>query len=344
MEPVHLSNMASVLRRWSTGAKASPEVMAGIHEAQAARAARVKSNSSVGGGIAVLSLTGIMSQKASMVDDISEGGTSTDSFAQQLGAAVADPMVSGIIIDINSPGGSVFGTSELANALFSARGQKPIYGFVNSLCASAAYWVGAQCDQLFITPGGQCGSVGVYTQHVDESRALEAEGITPTFISAGKFKVEGNSLAPLDEEARAAMQSQVDSYYTMFTTAIAKGRGVPVASVRSGFGEGRCLMAGLALAAGMVDGVCTMQDVVGKMRATVKSGGARAAVNEIEINAETAWAAATSYAIGDKVIRTNGADASIEELEITSEFASAEPVASESPARRNAASLALQLY
>ena len=286
MEPGHMHTMGSVLRRWAAGAAATPEIMADVRADQEIRAARAKSNAAVGGGIAVLSLAGVMSQKASMVDDLSGGGgTSTDAFTQAVRSAVADPMVSGIIIDIDSPGGSVFGTGELAAAVFSARNSKPIYGFVNSLCASAAYWVGAQCGQLFITPGGQAGSVGVYMQHVDESGALEQEGLKPTFISAGKYKTEGNSLGPLDDEAKSSLQATVDSYYTMFTAAIAKGRGVPVASVRSGFGEGRCLMASDALAAGMVDGICSMDDVVAKMRSEIKTNSARAVVDDIDIGA-----------------------------------------------------------
>lgn len=278
MELTHLTSAASVLRRWSAGGIAAPEVMADIHAAREVRAARAKANSAVGGGIAVLSLSGILSQKASMVDDLSDGGTSTEAFTQALNAAAADPMVAGILIDINSPGGSVYGTGELAASVLAARAQKPVYGFVNSLCASAAYWVGAQCSQLFITPGGQAGSVGCYMQHVDESAALASVGVKPTFIAAGKYKTEGNSLGPLEDEARAALQSQVDAYYGMFTAAVAKGRSVPVASVRGGFGEGRCLMAADALAAGMVDGICTFADVVGKLQAAIKSSGARAAL------------------------------------------------------------------
>ncbi len=93
-----------------------------------------------------------------------------------------------------------------------------------------------------------------------------AEGIQPTLISAGKFKVEGNPYAPLDEEAQGFMQSRVDDYYASFTKAVARGRGVPIAQVREGMGQGRVLGADAAQAQGMVDGVATFDDVVRKMR------------------------------------------------------------------------------
>jgi signal peptide peptidase SppA len=225
-----------------------------------------------------------------MVDDMSgAGGTSTQSFTQALRAALADDSVGGIIIDIDSPGGSVFGCGELATEIFNARGQKPVYGYVNSLCASGAYWTGSQCAQLFSTPGGQAGSIGVYMQHVDESAALEAEGYKVSFIQAGKYKTEGNSLGPLDEVAIGFLQSTVDDYYAAFTGAVSKGRGVPIGAVRDGMGQGRCLMAADALAANMIDGICTFDDVVAKMTRAIKSGnaGARAAVEVVDVIAES---------------------------------------------------------
>jgi signal peptide peptidase SppA len=292
MAPDYLAKCAAVLERWAVGTQAGPEVSAEIEAAQAARATRSSAAANVGGGIAVLPLYGIMSQRAPMVTSISGGGggTSTDAFAAALRAALADDSVSGIIIDIDSPGGSVFGAGELAAELLKARSQKPIYGYVNSVCASAAYWVGSQCTQLFSTAGGDIGSIGVFLAHSDESEALAAKGVKTTFVSAGKFKTEGSSAAPLTDEALAHLQGKVDSYYSMFTKAVAKGRGVPIETVRNGYGEGRTISAQDALAAGMVDGVCTFDDVVSRMTRAIKSGvaGARAEVDAAEIVAQAA--------------------------------------------------------
>lgn len=286
MDLAHLNTFAAVLRRWSAGEAAAPGVMAEVQAAQAARAARTKSNTSLGGGIAVLSLYGVMSQRANLVDEASGGGgTSTQVFSAALREAVNDETIGGIIIDLDSPGGSVFGAGELAAEVLAARAQKPIYGFVNSLCASAAYWVGAQCTQLFITPGGQAGSIGVYMQHIDESKAMDMAGYTAEFISSGKYKVEGNSLGPLDDEARAFLKSQTDAYYSAFTSAVAKGRGAAIGAVRDGMGQGRCLLASDALAANMVDGICTFDDVVAKLVKAIKLGGsgARAEIDSTDL-------------------------------------------------------------
>ena len=141
---------------------------------------------------------------------------------------------------------------------------------VNSLAASAAYWIGCSAAELYVTPGGEVGSIGVWQAHFDYSQAMAAEGVTPTLISAGKYKVEGNPYAPLDSDAQGFMQSRVDDYYATFTKAVARGRGAPLSQVRDGMGQGRVLGADAALAANMVDGIATFDDVVKTMRSQAK--------------------------------------------------------------------------
>ena len=105
---------------------------------------------------------------------------------------------------------------------------------------------------------------------------LDQEGVTPTLISAGKYKTEGNSFQPLDEEALSFMQSRVDDYYGAFVRGVAKARNVPVAQVRDGMGQGRCLGASAALAEQMVDGICTFDELVSRMQKQIKASRAPA--------------------------------------------------------------------
>jgi ClpP class serine protease len=126
---------------------------------------------------------------------------------------------------------------------------------------------------LYVTPGGEVGSIGVWQAHFDYSQALATDGVKPTLISAGKYKVEGNPYEPLDEEARGFMQSRVDDYYGAFTKAVAKGRGQPIASVREGMGQGRVLGADAALTQKMVDGIATFDEVVTMMQKRGRAQG-----------------------------------------------------------------------
>ena len=266
--PERLSAVTAVIARWSGDTRASDEVMHSVAADRNARDARRQASvSNSGGGIAVLPLYGIVTQRGNMVDDVSGPGTaSTQQFSNILRAALQDETVSQILIDIDSPGGSVYGVAELADEIVSARAQKPVVAIANSLAASAAYWIGCSASEFYVTPGGEVGSIGVWQAHQDYSKAMDEAGVKTTLISAGKFKVEGNPYAPLDEEAQGFMQSRVDDYYAAFTKAVAKGRGVPISQVRDGMGQGRVLGADAALASSMVDGIATFDDVVKKMR------------------------------------------------------------------------------
>ncbi len=265
--PERLSALATVISRWSHGAPASDAAKFQVQTDRVLRDTRRQTSAAIsGGGIAVIPIYGVITQRGNMVDDVSGPGmVSTQIITQMLRQAVADDAVSQILLDIDSPGGSVYGVSELSDVILSARAQKPVVAIANSLAASAAYWVGSQASEFYVTAGGEIGSIGVWQAHQDYSKAMDEAGVKTTLISAGKFKVEGNPYAPLDEEAQGFMQSRVDDYYASFTKAVAKGRGVPITQVREGMGQGRVLGADAALAQNMVDGIASLDQVLSKM-------------------------------------------------------------------------------
>lgn len=271
--PERLNAAAAVLMRWAAGTPAAPDVMASIAADREARAARADANMRAGSGaIAVLPFYGVVTQRGNMMDDISgPGSVSTQKFTAAFREALADDTVGAILIDIDSPGGSVYGTGELAEEIYQARGIKTVVAIANSLAASAAYWVGCSASEFYVTPGGEVGSIGVWQAHFDYSKAMEEEGVAPTLISAGKYKVEGNPYQPLDGDAQAFMQSRVDDYYAAFTKGVSRARGVPIAQVRDGMGQGRVLGADAALAEKMVDGVMTFDQVIKKMQRDMKA-------------------------------------------------------------------------
>lgn len=202
------------------------------------------------------------------------GGTSTEAFAQVFRGVMHDPNVKAVVIDVNSPGGTVAGVPELADVIFEARGAKPVIAVANALAASAAYWIAAQADELVITPSGGVGSVGVFAMHEDFSKFLEMEGVDVTLLHAGRRKIEANHFEPLGDEARAAIQDDLDRIHGEFIAALARGRGVSEATVRADFGEGRVIAAEQAVALGMADRVGTLEDAIDRALRTA-SGPAR---------------------------------------------------------------------
>ncbi len=266
IEPNKLEAVAEVVeRRIVGGHRLDPE------EAKALAGPKREGAPAVG-GVAVLPLYGIVGHRLNQVDDISgPGGTSTEQFGQWFQAALADPAVGTIVIDVDSPGGTVTGVAELATMIYDARGQKPIIAIANSMAASAAYWIASAADELWVTPSGVVGSIGVYAMHEDLSEMEKRVGVATTLISAGKYKTEGHPHGPLDDEARSAMQERVDEIYAEFLSAVARHRDISAEDVESGYGQGRVLSARRAFRAGMVDRVGSFDTLIKKLTKGARS-------------------------------------------------------------------------
>lgn len=215
--------------------------------------------------IAVIPLQGLLTPKGSFLDILFGGGGGLQAFRASLAEAVNDSSIEAILIDINSPGGYQAMTPETAAAVRAARDVKPVVAIANTMAASGAYYIGAQADELVITPSGVVGSIGVYATHREASELEKRIGIKTTLISAGPYKVEGNPFEPLSAEARAAKQRDIDDMYEEFLADVAAGRGVSVDDVRANYGEGRCLRATQALAAGVVDRVETIEQTLARL-------------------------------------------------------------------------------
>lgn len=228
-----------------------------------------------GDSVAVVPIRGVIAHRMGSMQDMS-GGTSCEGIAALLRQAAADDTVGTILLDVDSPGGTVTGVSELAAeiAQIRGRGTKKILAQVNGMAASAAYWLASQADEIVSLPSGTAGSIGVFTVHEDLSKALANEGIDVTLISAGKYKVEGNPFEPLTDEAKGVLQGRVDAAYASFVKDVASGRGVSQTAVREGYGEGRALQAKDALKAGLIDSIATMDATIGRLvgRNTAPSG------------------------------------------------------------------------
>jgi len=216
------------------------------------------------GRVAQISVVGSISRRSSIWSEWF-GGASVDGLIAALRNVAADPDVKTVLLNIDSPGGTVDGLPELAAEIRTLRESKHVVALANSLAASAAYWIASQADEIVATPEALIGSIGVFTLHVDWSAFNERVGIKPTYIAAGKYKVEANPDQPLDDEARDYLQTLVEEAYSLFVADVAKGRGVSAATVRSDYGEGRVLTAKDAKAAGLIDRVAGYHETIARL-------------------------------------------------------------------------------
>lgn len=234
-----------------------------LHEAYLARAISGKQEAVAAldpiktGSTAIVPLNGVLTPRGVF-------GTSTARFADQVSSLADNPKISAIIIDIASPGGLVFGTQEAGDAVYAARSKKPVIAVANPYAASAAYWIGSQASEFYVTPSGEVGSIGVYRMHEDFSQYMENLGIKMTLVSAGEKKVYGNPYEPLEGDALDDEQRSVDKTYDKFVQAVSRGRGVTRQAVQEGFGLGAMVNAEEALNSNMVDGIQSLKAVVEK--------------------------------------------------------------------------------
>lgn len=219
-------------------------------------------------GVALIPIEGIIAKKMNLMVRVS-GGLSTQILQKDITQALADPSVQSLLLLVDSPGGTVDGTEEIADFIFSARGQKPIIAYTDGLMASAAYWIAAASDMIYVsgdTPW--VGSIGVVTTHIDYSGWEQKTGIKTTEIYAGKYKRIDSEYNPLSPEGAAYLQGQVDHIYSIFANRMALYRpgklSIPTEGAIS-WADGKIFIGKQAIDAGLVDGVSTRDRLIEKL-------------------------------------------------------------------------------
>jgi signal peptide peptidase SppA len=279
MEPMALlPEFASVLiaqLRADKVAEKPPEMMMLDESGNQAAAG----SATTGGMLAVVPLWGVLSP------DGGWGGTSLDSFARTMAMLDANPNVSKILINVTSPGGTVTGTPEAADAVRAVRdgGNTQIVAIANGMMASAAMWVGAAASEVVVTPSGEAGSIGVISMYADESAFLEKLGIKVDIMRTPEKKARFSGLEPMTDEMRSFVQERIGVSYEKFKRAMATNRGIRIDQVEAKFGGGEMMRAEEALAAGLVDRVATLDQTISRMMTRRAPSGARAALARAQL-------------------------------------------------------------
>lgn len=277
--PEYLRTIGSIVEFHLAGGRLTDDEL-GDRLAVAAAANGPRAGGRQAGAVAVIPVYGMIAPRATLMTEMS-GGTTIESLRRNFRAALADETVGSILLDIDSPGGIVDGVEEMAAEIRAARGTKPIVAIADYCMASAAYYLGSQADEVVATPSALVGWVGTALVHMEYSKQEQMEGVTATVIRNPPGKLGANAHEPLSDQARAELQQQVDDYTAQFHAAVAKGRGVSVATVKAEFGEGGGMTAARAKAAGLVDRVETFDDTVRRMSAgRVGSRGSATALAE----------------------------------------------------------------
>lgn len=214
------------------------------------------------GGIAVLPISGVIANKANMFTRIS-GGASAQLLQQQIASMRADSRVRGAVLDLDTPGGSVFGIPALAAEIRALAAEKPVASVSTGMMASAGYWLGSAANAIYLSGETDfMGSIGVVATHNYNPRK---PGEVVTEITAGRYKSIATDNAPLSKEGRAYLQGQVDELYRAFVQTVADHRQVTADDVLEHMADGRVFVGRQALDAGLADGIMSLDDLVEQM-------------------------------------------------------------------------------
>jgi capsid assembly protease len=220
-------------------------------------------------GIAVIQILGSLVKRNAGMEALS-GLMSYDRIAAQLQAALGDPSVRGIVLEIDSPGGEAAGVFDLADAIRIASAQKPVYAVVSDRAYSAAYALASSANRIYVSRTAGVGSIGVIAMHVDQSARDAQQGLRYTPVFAGARKNDLNPHAPITDSARATLQGEVDRLYGLFVNTVAAHRNLNAQTVRDT--QAGVFFADATITAGLADMLGTLDDALADLRSQLEGG------------------------------------------------------------------------
>lgn len=174
--------------------------------------------------VAVIAVSGTLLNGAPAIYSKVFGDTNYEDLQAELQEAAGDKRVAGIFLDVNSPGGSAVGCSELFNLVSSI--DKPVVAFCGEMCCSAAYYIASGADFIYATPSAIVGCIGSVMTVYDITEYLDKLGVTALQFASGWFKGAGTDGVPLSDDQKAFMQDFVNQSGAKFKGDMTAARGI----------------------------------------------------------------------------------------------------------------------
>lgn len=182
------------------------------------------------------------------------GGEATTSaqIVDYLQQAEKDDSIKGIIIEINSGGGTVVATKEIETAVKKAKEKKPVVAWIREAGASGAYWIASSANKIVADPMSVTGSIGVTSSYLEFTGLMEKYGIGYEQLTAGKYKDTGSPFRELKEDEKKILQDKLNIIHESFINTVAENRGVSKEKVK-GLATGMYSLGQEFYEAGLVD-------------------------------------------------------------------------------------------
>lgn len=275
IEPAHLEMLLAIANREGAGP-----------EAVATKLGRKLENTwgvEVREGVAVVPVHGPIFRRANLFTEVS-GATSIEILARDFRAAVDDPAVHAIVLDIDSPGGEANGINEFAAMVRASRSTKPVCAYVGGMAASAAYWIASACGEIVADESAEVGSIGC----VMAVTAPDATSAKQIEIVSSQSPFKRPNVAT--KEGRSQYQKRVDDHAEIFVANVATNRAVTVEAVLEKFGRGGVMTAKSAIAVGMLDTLGSLEGTIARLAGDAPPGRASSPVRVLPAAAVVASA------------------------------------------------------
>ena len=214
-------------------------------------------------GVAILPVAGPLFRYANLFTMLS-GATSYDMLARDFAAALANPRVESIVLNIDSPGGEANGVSEFADMIFAARGTKPVVAYVGGQASSAAYWIASAADEIVADEIAILGSIGA-VMSVQDTREADAKAGKKRYDIVSSQSPD-KRLDPATDDGRAKLQVMLDSLADVFIDKVARNRGTSRETVLSDYGKGGVFVGQAAVGAGLADRLGSFESIVAELQ------------------------------------------------------------------------------
>jgi len=236
-------------------------------------------------GVALIPVIGSLVNRGSWIGSQS-GLVSYEGIEAQIADAVADPEVSTIVLDLDTPGGEALGAFNLAARIREARTQKKVIAYVNDMAASAGYAIASSATEIIVSPSSVVGSIGVVMIRADMTDAMAQDGIKVDVFTAGEFKADGHPFTKMSDDERKRTQGLISEFYSLFVSSVAAGRGDRFTEDQARATEAGIYIGQKAIDVGLADRIAPLSEILNAAKArgaSTKGQGGLLMSNENQI-------------------------------------------------------------
>lgn len=228
--------------------------------------------------ILFMEIQGLISEKKSSKPlQLQVEASMVSSVKEQLDMAAGDDRVKGILLMINSPGGTVTASDILYNEIrhFKAEKQVKVVALLNGTATSGGYYVALGADRIIAYPTTVTGSIGVILLNLNLDGLMEKIGVSNATVKSGRYKDLGSPLRKPEEGEQEILQGVVDELYGRFVQVVGENRRALNVSDHPELVDGRIFTARQALSEGLIDQIGYVADAVGWIRSAAAAPDAR---------------------------------------------------------------------